>query len=574
METRANYLLIGVFTLLGVLGAFAFLLWLAKVEVDRQYAYYFVRFENVSGLGDAGDVRYNGLPVGQVVGLVLDPDDPSKVRVQIEVSADTPVKTDTVATLQAQGVTGVSYVALSGGSPDAARVEENGVIQSERSALQTVFEGAPELLNQAIALLEDINDVVNEDNKAAVADLLANLASASGRLDGVLTDFEGLSADLGTAAREIAAFTETLEGLSETADVTLSTATETFSSATVTLKSIDETAQTITSATKDELPGLIADIRGTAQTANRVIDQVGTDVAATVGRIDGLVASGEVTLSTATETLQGIQTTFDAANTTLSQIDTAMVAAEGTLTSAGTTFDAVNKVLEEDLDALVGDLRRAATALATTAENDLPVLMSDIRDTATTATRVLDQAGQDISQITTRFDGISDVGTVAINAITETMADASETFANANETLASITGAMASAEDTLGAAEQTFTSVNEVIDTDLSGVVADVRRASDAFTTSVLSASEDIDSVAAEVLAASQSASNFLGTLESVVVDNRRQVSDFLRLGLPEFLRFTEESRLLVRNLERLVKRVERDPARFLLGTQNSEFRR
>ena len=216
----------------------------------------------------------------------------------------------------------------------------------------------------------------------------------------------------------------------------------------------------------------------------------------------------------------------------------------------------------------------ARTALATTAENDLPVLMSDIRDTATTATRVLDQAGQDISQITTRFDGISDVGTVAINAITETMADASETFANANETLASITGAMASAEDTLGAAEQTFTSVNEVIDTDLSGVVADVRRASDAFTTSVLSASEDIDSVAAEVLAASQSASNFLGTLESVVVDNRRQVSDFLRLGLPEFLRFTEESRLLVRNLERLVKRVERDPARFLLGTQNSEFRR
>ena len=72
METRANYLLIGAFTLVGIIGAFAFLLWLAKVEVDRQYAYYFVKFDNVAGLGDAGDVRYNGLPVGQVVGLELD----------------------------------------------------------------------------------------------------------------------------------------------------------------------------------------------------------------------------------------------------------------------------------------------------------------------------------------------------------------------------------------------------------------------------------------------------------------------------------------------------------------------
>ena len=77
METKANFLMIGLFTLAGIIGAFAFLLWFAKIEVDRQYNYYDILFENVAGLGTAGDVRYNGLPVGQVVDLAIDETDPS-----------------------------------------------------------------------------------------------------------------------------------------------------------------------------------------------------------------------------------------------------------------------------------------------------------------------------------------------------------------------------------------------------------------------------------------------------------------------------------------------------------------
>ena len=116
METRANYILIGAFTLAGILGAFGFFLWLAKFEVSRQYAYYDVLFDNVSGLSAAGGVSFNGLPVGQVISLQLDDDDPSKVRVKLEVDADIPVTEDTIAQLQSLGVTGVSYVELTGGS--------------------------------------------------------------------------------------------------------------------------------------------------------------------------------------------------------------------------------------------------------------------------------------------------------------------------------------------------------------------------------------------------------------------------------------------------------------------------
>ncbi len=184
METRANFVLIGAFTLFGILGSLGFFLWLAKVEVDQQYAYYDVLFPDVSGLGDAGDVRYNGLPVGQVVRLSLDPIDPSKVRVRLEVDAKTPVKTDTIATLELQGVTGVSYVSLSGGTPDAARLktapgEEFPLIQARRSAFQSLFEGGPELLTKAIVLLEDIDTIFNTENRAAIANILSNLESAS-----------------------------------------------------------------------------------------------------------------------------------------------------------------------------------------------------------------------------------------------------------------------------------------------------------------------------------------------------------------------------------------------------------
>ena len=83
METRANHVLIGLFTLLGMIGGMLLFLWFAKAEADRSYAYYDVRFESVSGLREAGDVRYNGLPVGQVVGLFLDPENPASVRVRL-----------------------------------------------------------------------------------------------------------------------------------------------------------------------------------------------------------------------------------------------------------------------------------------------------------------------------------------------------------------------------------------------------------------------------------------------------------------------------------------------------------
>ena len=442
METKANYLLIGVFTLASILGAFGLFLWLAKIQIDQQYAYYDILFPDVSVLSAAGDVRYNGLPVGQVVDLNIDENDSSQVRIRIEVAAETPVNTETVAKLQGQGVTGVSYVALSGGSETSQALPEGSLIPSERSALQSVFEGAPLLLEKAVALLEDVNEVFNEENREAIGTILSNTADATGRLDSALENFEVLSADLSLAAREVAEFSNRLEELADTAETTFTTATTTLETATTTF---DE----VTAFTRDDLPAIVADVQGVIETADRVIDQIGKDA------------------NTAVISLQDITDTGNAA------------------------------------------------------------LLSAIR----------------------MFEG-------------------------ANDTLNLVNTAMISADETLDTAQTTFSSVNNIIDTEISGMITDLRGAVTTFSDTVEGASADIDLVAAEVRAASVSAASFLSTLEDIVLDNRRQVSDFLGLGLPEFTRLTEEARLLVSSLDRLVDRVERDPARFLLGTTNSEFRR
>ena len=442
METKANYVLIGLFTLAGLFGALGLLLWFAKVEVDRQYSYFDILFEDVSGLGSASDVRYNGLPVGQVVDLGLDDDDSSQVRVRIEISADTPVNTETVAKLQSQGVTGVSFVGLSGGSETSTPLASGALIPSERTALQSVFEGAPVLLDRAVTLLENVNEVFDAQNRDAVAATIENLASASARMDTVLSDFESLSVDLGAAAREIATFTDRLDTLSDTAETTLTTATGTLETATATIATIDDFTTT-------NLVPLAEDLRTATQTANRVIDDVGT---------------------------------------------------------------------------------RAAV-------------------------------------VADRFITFADDGTALI-------ATANTTFTNADVTLAAVYSAMDSAMLTLESANKTFAAANRIIETDIGGIITDLRGAATAFTTTVNATSVSIDTITEQVLAASTSTANFTATLEQVVSDNQRQLSDFIRLGLPSLLTFTDEARSLVVNIDRLVSKIERDPARFLLGTQNSRFNR
>lgn len=188
METRARFVLIGLFTVVGVLAALGFVLWLAKVQLDRTYAQYDVLFENVSGLSPAAAVRYNGIDVGRVLTIALDREDPALVRVRIEVFASTPVRADTIATLASQGVTGVAFIALEGGTVGADRLQavppaEVPVIQSERSVVQDLMITGPDLLAEATALIAEVRGFATPQNREAIAGILSNLNDATGQIE-------------------------------------------------------------------------------------------------------------------------------------------------------------------------------------------------------------------------------------------------------------------------------------------------------------------------------------------------------------------------------------------------------
>ena len=237
METRANHIVIGAFVLVVVFGLFGFVLWLAKIEIDQQFSYYRVIFEEaVSGLSIGGDVRYNGIPVGAVTEIKIDHKDPGRVQVTLEVAADTPVKADTVAKLELQGITGVAFVQLSGGTVLAGKPEpgSNGeppTLRSERSAIQAFFAGAPELINQATVLVDAVTKLVNEKNRERFEHILANVDEISTGLAKRGPELEQMLGDLQQIAARTSELMNRLNGLVEDSEVTLSVARGTMNAA-------------------------------------------------------------------------------------------------------------------------------------------------------------------------------------------------------------------------------------------------------------------------------------------------------------------------------------------------------
>ena len=141
METRANYALIGVFTLAVIAAAFSFLLWFSGAEKPGGRKTYKIIFSgSVSGLSIGGVVLFNGVRVGAVTKIDLLPQDPSRVDALIDVDAKVPVRADTKARLEYTGFTGVASVALTGGALDAPPLptspQQPGVIVAESSEFQ------------------------------------------------------------------------------------------------------------------------------------------------------------------------------------------------------------------------------------------------------------------------------------------------------------------------------------------------------------------------------------------------------------------------------------------------------
>ncbi len=223
METRAHHVLIGLFTVIVVTAALLFGLWLAKTSTDRAFHDYDVVFnEAVSGLSQGAAVQYNGIKVGDVTRLKLDPADPRRVLARIRVAADTPVKQDTRAKLALTGLTGLSIIQLSGGSPQSPTLRGHdglvGVIVADPSPLTKLLAGGEDLMLNINEVVSKASHLLSDDNVQHINNTLAHLDQMTGAVAEQRDDIRQLLQQLAIASRNTNAMLAQTEELARNAN--------------------------------------------------------------------------------------------------------------------------------------------------------------------------------------------------------------------------------------------------------------------------------------------------------------------------------------------------------------------
>ncbi|MBF8722307.1 MULTISPECIES: MlaD family protein [Pseudomonas] len=273
METRAHHVLIGLVTVLVVAGAMLFGLWLTKSSVDDTFKDYEVVFnEAVSGLSRGSPVQYNGIKVGDVSTLRLDPKDPRRVLARIRLSADTPVKEDTQAKLTLAGVTGNAFIQLTGGTPQSPELKgKDGklpVIVASPSPISRLLSDSSDLVTNVNLLLHNANQMFSEDNIERLSNTLANLEQTTGTFannkGGISQAIEQL-AEVGKQANATLAETQAL--MHNANGLLGSEGRQAFGSAEQAMQSLAESTATINSLLKDNREALDDGAQGLNQLA-------------------------------------------------------------------------------------------------------------------------------------------------------------------------------------------------------------------------------------------------------------------------------------------------------------------
>ncbi|MFW6387400.1 MAG: MlaD family protein [Thermodesulfobacteriota bacterium] len=189
MEPKAHHVLIGMFVLLCSGAALLFALWLSDAETDREYAYYVVCFDQtVSGLAEGNAVLYNGIKVGDVIKLGLNPRDPRRVQADIRVYSDIPIKEDTTATLSLTNITGSMSIQLRGGTPQSPVLhsdpENPALIRAQPSSLSALLTNGEDLVERVGLLLTQANHLFSERNVDNISTILSNIEQLSNELSG------------------------------------------------------------------------------------------------------------------------------------------------------------------------------------------------------------------------------------------------------------------------------------------------------------------------------------------------------------------------------------------------------
>lgn len=284
MEAKVNYTVVGLFVL--ALGAafFGVIFWLYSGGAQhRHYDKYLTYFdESVSGLSLNSTVRYRGVEVGRVTDIELAADQSGRVRVQMKIDRTTPIKDDTLATLKMQGLTGLSFVDLSGGTPTAKALvkkagEDYPVIKTKFSMLKKLDVSVTNLIENMAQTSENLNELTNAEMRQSMQRMLANLESVTRllaeqkpALEQVLKNAEHTLAATGKSAEEIGKLVKRLNQTAQAVEGMAGDIGQASRSVHGTLNDARQPLRDLSGQTLPELNALATELRELAATMKRV----------------------------------------------------------------------------------------------------------------------------------------------------------------------------------------------------------------------------------------------------------------------------------------------------------------
>lgn len=226
MEKDAHYFIVGLFVSAALVLAVGFVLWLAGTHDNRHYDRYTIFFTDaVSGLNEGANVQYKGVAVGKVAAIRLVPGRNDLIKVDVEVSDNTPVRSKTTASLATLGVTGLVFVQLEtqpGDNDPPFRMdgERYPIIQGSGSQLGRIFQDIPAINKQLIEITTKVNNFMTAENMQMMSQTLANIEHMSRDLNGILSEQNVTNATTALANLNAASdgFAPTMERMNRAAE--------------------------------------------------------------------------------------------------------------------------------------------------------------------------------------------------------------------------------------------------------------------------------------------------------------------------------------------------------------------
>lgn len=304
MERHARYALVGLLSMVILFAAMIFIVWLGRTDFSRSYDEYRIVFDGpVRGLIEGGDVQFNGITMGRIQRISLDEHDPSHVFTDIEFRAGTPVRTDSVAIMETQGISGVNIIQVTAGSvhrPLLMKVPHSGrpVIKSSTdslTALSSLFPGGGEMVRSATETLDRINRLLSDRTItdlaqtardvrlttgaiAANREMFSHASSTLAKLDDAATDIQHTAASIRTIADGDGR--RTVSDIAEAADE-LKLAIQ---DARRTLEMIDSQSQRISTTTLPNVDSTLGSIQRAADSLDRLLREVRRNPRGVLGR--------------------------------------------------------------------------------------------------------------------------------------------------------------------------------------------------------------------------------------------------------------------------------------------------